>query len=130
MKTLVPSIVFPGTCKQALSYYVQVFGGKVTSFQTFGQASKNIDPTYQDRIFDATFLAENMCFKASDDLPSHPTYAGSNMSLFVAFTDPEERKTIFQALADQGEILFPLDDNYGMLKDAFGIQWIFVLNRG
>ncbi len=29
-------------------------------------------------------------------------------------------------LSDGGKILFPLDDNFGMLKDKYGVQWIVV----
>lgn len=129
MKSLIPYLVFPGTCRQALAFYAAAFDGQILTMQTFSQAKMQVPVEAQMRIFDSTFQAENVCFKASDDLPTYPTHAGSNMSLFVAFSDDKERQQIFERLGQGGDIIFPLDDNFGMLKDQFGIQWMFVKEK-
>jgi len=126
MKSLIPYLVFPGTCRQALEFYVQAFDGKILSMQTFAQASMKVAPEHQMRIFDCTFQAENVVLKASDDLPDHFTHAGSNVSMFVAFSDDDERERVFHFLAQGGDVVFPLDETFGMLRDPFGVQWMFV----
>lgn len=129
MKSLIPYLVFPGTCRQALQFYEAAFNGRILSVQTFAQAKMQVPPEAQMLIFDSTFQAEGVCFKASDDLPNYPTHAGSNVSMFVAFSDKMERQRIFEALEQEGDTIFPLDDNFGMLKDRFGVQWMFVMTN-
>ena len=129
MKSLIPYLVFPGTCRQALEFYAAAFKGNILSIQTFAQANMQVPPEAQMLIFDSTFQAGGVCFKASDDLPNYPTHAGSNVSMFVAFSDKQEREQIFEQLGQEGDVIFQLDDNFGMLKDRFGVQWMFVMAK-
>ncbi len=126
MKNLIPYLVFSGNCSDALSFYADVFRGEIVSTTTFKDAPMPVPPEVEHRIFDSEFKAEGICFKASDDLPNHQVTAGSNISMFVSFSDKEERKNVFSKLAEGGKVLFPLDDNFGMLKDQFNIQWMLV----
>ena len=126
MATLIPYIVFSGNCREALEFYAVVFNGKVVSIQTFGEAPIDFPETSKDRIFNSEFKAGNIHFKASDDSPPNQTVTqGSNFSLFVSFANKQFKKEAFEALAKAGKVLFPLDENFGMLKDKFGMQWMF-----
>lgn len=128
MKTLIPYIAFQGDCREALDFYVSAFNGEVTSIQTFSESPIQVSKEQRNRIFDSEFKADNIHFKASDDLPEHPVRIGTNISLFVSFTDKTERKSIFKILSESGKVLFPLDGNFGMLQDKYGVQWMFVGN--
>ena len=130
MATLIPYLVFSGNCKEALIFYTTVFNGEIVSIQTFGDAPVNFPEESKHRIFNAEFKAGNIHFKASDDSPPNQTVTkGSNFSLFVYFSDTKFRKDAFSKLAKGGAILFPLDDNFGMLKDKFGMQWMFAIEE-
>lgn len=94
--------------------------------QTFGDSPVPVDGKHADRVFNAEVKAGNIRIKASDDLPGQEVKMGSNMSLFVVFPDADSKQVVFDALSEKGKILFPLDDNFGMLKDQFGVQWMFV----
>jgi len=127
MATLIPYLVFSGNCKEALEFYATVFKGEIVSIQTFGDAPMDFPETSKNRIFDSEFKAGNIHFKASDDLPPDQTVTkGTNFSLFVYFSDAKFKKEAFQELSKEGTVLFPLDENFGMLKDIYGIQWMFV----
>lgn len=124
---MIPYIVFSGDCRTALEFYENIFEGKIVSMTTFENSPITVAGENKNRIFDSEFESGGIHFKASDDLPDHSVNRGTNFSLFVSFSDKTERKDIFNALSQDGQILFPLDDNFGMVKDKFGIQWMLVM---
>ncbi len=127
MVTLIPYLVFSGNCKEALEFYATVFKGEIVSIQTFGDAPMDFPETSKNRIFDSEFKTGNIHFKASDDFPPNQTVTkGTNFSLFVYFSDTTFKKEVFQELPKEGVVLFPLDENFGMLKDTYEMQWMFV----
>jgi PhnB protein len=128
MKTFIPYIAFPGTCREALNFYAIVLNGEINSLQTFADSPADVPNEHRERIFDSEFYADGIRFKASDDLPEHPIKVGTNISSFVSFMDKSEKESVFKTLSESGKILFPLDDNFGMLQDKYGIQWMFVSN--
>ena len=129
MKNLIPYLVFSGNCKEAMEFYATVINGKITSMTTFGKSPIDVPTEYSSRIFDSEIKAGNILFKASDDLPNHQVKNGNNFSLFVSFSDKKEKENVFNELSKEGSILFPLDENFGMLKDRFGIQWMIVSDK-
>ena len=126
MKTLLPYIAFPGTCEEALTFYAKVFQGEIVSITTYSNSPVTVAESLKSRIFDSEFRAENLHFKASDDLPDFPITQGSNISMFVKFTSQNERRQTFEALSEGGQVLFPYDEHFCMLKDKFGLQWMLV----
>lgn len=126
MTGMIPYLVFPGTCKTAMEFYAQVLNGQITSIQTFGDSPVPVPEQHRERIFDSELMAGKIRFKASDNLPDQAMIIGNNISLFVSFADTSFRKQVFDKLAEGGKVMFPLDENFGMLRDKFGIQWMLV----
>ncbi len=129
MKSLIPYLVFSGNCKEAMEFYADVLNGTITSLRTFGSSPIEVPPEHRSRIFDCELKAENIHFKASDDLPNHAVKRGNNFSLFVTFSESKEKEGVFNKLSRGGNVLFPLDESFGMLKDKFGIQWMIVSDK-
>lgn len=129
MKSLTPYLVFSGNCREAMEFYANVLNGTITSLTTFGTSPIEVPPELNNRIFDCELEAEKIHFKASDDLPNHSVKSGNNFSLFVSFSESKEKENVFNKLSQGGKVLFPLDDNFGMLKDKFGIQWMIVSDK-
>ncbi|XLS30462.1 VOC family protein [Flavobacteriaceae bacterium M23B6Z8] len=125
MPSLIPYIIFSGNCREALKFYTTVFNGSIVSFQTFGDSPIPVNEENKQRIFDSEFVADRIHFKASDDLPEHRVNKGTNISMFVTFKNMKFREDAFVKLAEKGKILFELNDNFGMVKDQFGVQWMF-----
>ena len=126
MTSLIPYIVFPGNCREAMQFYVESLHGEISSIQTYGESPIDVPKEMEYRIFDTTLKAGNISIKASDNLPNYPVQEGTNISLFVSFGDRELKEEVFANLSEGGKVMFPLDDNFGMLKDKYGIQWMFV----
>ncbi|KAA3624865.1 MAG: VOC family protein [Flavobacterium sp.] len=126
MNSIIPYIAFPGTCKEAMEFYADTLNGRITVMQSFAEAPMEVPEQIQDRIFNSELKAGSITIKASDDLPTHPVTQGSNMSLYVVFPNAELKTEVFNKLSDGGQVLFPISDNFGMLKDKFGIQWMVV----
>ena len=126
MKNLVPYIVFPGTCKEAMAFYKRCLGGEITMMQTYADSPVPAPEAAQNRIYNSELVAGGVHFKASDDLPGHEVKIGNNISLFVHFSDKEIQRETFVKLSHGGKVLFPIQGPFGMLVDPFGIQWMLV----
>lgn len=125
MKQLNPYLIFSGNCKEAMTFYQTCLGGEIALMQTFGESPIEVPPEHQHRIFNTIFKSERILIMASDDLPTHPVNKGSNFALFVNFSDQTEQQDVFAKLSEGGTVLMPLEGNFGMLSDKFGIQWMF-----
>ena len=126
MRSLIPYVVFPGTCRDALEFYRGSLGGEITSLTTFADSPIDVQPDCRDRIYNAELRVGDVVLKASDDLPTHPVTVGSNISLFLTFATREERDGVFEKLGNGGKTLFPPEGDFGMLEDRFGVRWMLV----
>ena len=124
MKQIKPYIMYSGRCKEALLFYRECFNGEIVLMQTYAESNMNLPEKYNERIFNSEFKADGIDFMASDDLPDNQVKAGSNFALFVIFENINEQKESFNKLAKDGNVLFPLENNFGMVVDKFGIQWM------
>lgn len=118
--------MFSGTCREALEFYAGCLNGEIKSIQTISESpmGKHFPAGNEDRIFDSEFVAENIRFKASDDMPGHEVAIGGNFAMFVTFSDHAEQQSVFDKLSEGGQIQFPLENNFGMLVDKFKVQWM------
>ncbi len=126
MPTLVPYVVYNGTCRAALEFYRDALGGEITLLQTYAESPIPSPPEHGDRVFNAMFQLGPLLLRASDDMPGHEVAQGTNISLFVNFESAEEKVNAFNKLAVGGKVQFPIEDNFGMLTDQFGVQWMMV----
>jgi len=122
----IPYIVFPGTCKEAMEFYKESLNGEITVMQTFGDSPIEVPHELQNRIFNSELKAGDIHFKASDDLPNHEVKIGSNISLYTVFSDKQTKEEAFKKLSEGGKVLFPIEDNFGMLIDKYAVQWMLV----
>ena len=66
----------------------------------------------------------------SDTMPNAPANTGGNVHITLDFDNPDEMATKFDALAAGGKVTMPLQNTFwnarfGMLTDAYGINWMF-----
>lgn len=67
---------------------------------------------------------------ASDSMPGHPVNTGSNVHLSIDMPDVRSLDSVFNKMAEGGNITMPLQDTYwgakfGMLTDKYGFCWMF-----
>lgn len=127
---ITPYIFFPGNCEEAINFYKESFGGELTSFQRFGDASMPVEDDYKDKVMHAELSFNNTSIMFSDGAPHKGVTAGDNVHLNLSFTDESEMRAIWDKLGDGGSIHMELQDTFwgsvfGQLEDKFGIRWMF-----
>ena len=127
MKNLNPYLTFNGNCREAMEFYKNTLNGELPVMMTFGEAPIEFPEETSDRIFNSVLVTENVKIMASDVLDEVKLQEEQRFSLFLTLNDAKEHERLFQELSDQGKILMPLQDGFGMLRDKYGIQWMIVL---
>jgi PhnB protein len=66
----------------------------------------------------------------ADTPPDRPAQLGNRSHVSLAFDDVSDMQKKFEALANGGQVTMPIQDafwgaKFGMLKDEFGVQWMF-----
>ncbi|MDF2663112.1 MAG: glyoxalase [Paenibacillus sp.] len=130
---------FNGNCREAVTYYAQVFGTQKPKMMTFGDAPPN--PEYElpeeakslimhSRL---SIFGSNVMF--SDVFPGMPFVVGNNISLAIVVDDLDALQSAFDKLKEGGNVGMELQETfwskrYGSLTDKFGVQWQFNLGTG
>jgi PhnB protein len=136
IKQLNPYLNFDGTAAKAIALYEKALGAKTEGLQRFGDVQgMPTAPENKDRVMHAVLHIGAGLVMISDGMPGVSVPTESNMSVTLDFDDTKEMEQRFDALAAGGKITMPLQDTFwgarfGMLKDAFGIQWMFNCQTG
>jgi len=132
-------IYFNGNCREAVEFYVKVFGTEKPQIMTFGDTPP--DPKFplpeeaKALIMHTQLKITGSTVMFSDVFPSMPFVAGNNISLTIISKDIDEIKTIFSKLKEGGTVGMDLQETfwskcYGSLTDKFGIPWQFSHDDG
>jgi PhnB protein len=122
-----PYLSFPGTARQAMEFYRDVFGGELalsTVGELGGPESDNPDNIMHGQL----------------ETPAGYTLMGADMmgpgehnpgtAYAVSLSgDDETLRGYWEKLTDGGTVLVPLEkqmwgDEFGMCADRFGVQWM------
>lgn len=124
-----PYLNFGGNCREAFTRYQEIFGGELQIMAMSDMPSETPVPADQaDLVMHAALTFDGHLLMASDD----PT-GGFNgvQGMFVNYTtaDIAEAQRVFQALADGGQVLMPVEATFwspmfGMCVDRFGTPWM------
>lgn len=115
-----------GQAEQALRRYEEVFGGAFTIDELDRYPEDSDGPSGQVQMAVCTLLGRRLT--AIDSPIEHDFDMTPAISLFVEVDDDDELERLFSNLADEGEVLMPLDDygfstRYGWVEDRFGVAW-------
>ncbi|ANO33750.1 VOC family protein [Vibrio breoganii] len=127
MSQLTPYLFFSGKCEQALAFYCDVFSGEVVSQQLFSDAPQVIEGAEPHWVMHAEFKCPHFSLMMSDGLKS--TERDGPIALSIMLDDMSQQAEIFNALAEEGQVIMPLTDmfwgaHFGQLVDKFGIRWM------
>lgn len=117
--TLDAYIYFTGNCREAMTYYQQIFGGKLSLMDVPN------DPEH--KVMHARLLGGLIPLMASDGTRTSP-YPSSMISLTITGTNEEELRQAFTALSTDGVVVSPLKkefwgDVFGSVTDKYGVDW-------
>lgn len=126
MTGLTPHLSFPGTARQALTFYQGVFGGEpvLNTLADFGRGDGPDDAIAHGMLRGAV---EMFAADAAHDEPSL-RLEGCLFSL-LGTTDSGTFEAWFAALCDGGTEIDPLQlrpwgDHDGQVTDRFGVRWL------
>lgn len=124
-----PYMHFNGTAKVAMEFYKTVFGGELT-MSTFAQGMPGGDAEDAEKIMHAQLLVSDAMTLMASDTPKHMAYTpGTSVTLSLSGTDEAELKGFWDKLSEGANITQPLvaapwGDQFGMLTDQFGMEWM------
>lgn len=126
MTGLTPYLSFPGTAREALTFYREVFGGELVlhTLADFGREDGPADAIAHGMLQGAVQL---FAADATGDEPSL-RIEGCLFSL-LGTADPATLERWFVALSEGGGDLDPLQlrpwgDHDGQVTDRFGVRWL------
>ncbi|MGF6570937.1 PhnB protein [Paraburkholderia sp. GAS333] len=126
-----PYVFFNGRCEEALEYYSAKLGAEVTFKMRYKDAppdAQNQRPGLEEKIMHASVQMGSTNWMASDG-NCDPNDRMSGFSLALTADDAASAKKYFDALADGGQVVMPLQPTFwstgfGMLVDRFGLMWM------
>ena len=123
-----PYLNFPGTARDAMTFYQGVLGGDLT-LNTFGEYGME-GPGSEGVMHAQLTTPDGFTIMASDMPPGQEDghSPGNNITVSVSGEDPALRG-YWDGLADGATIMMPLEkqmwgDEMGALTDRFGIPWM------
>lgn len=135
MASLNTYLNFKGNTEEVFNFYKSVFGGEFALIQRFSDVpgiADNLPETDKNKIMHVSLpIGKHNMLMGTDVLESagHTLTFGDNFSISINADSKEEADTIFNKLADGGEIKMPLEmafwgEYFGMLTDKYNIQWM------
>jgi len=121
-----PYLLFPGTAREALTFYHQVFGGELV-FNTFGQFGRDDGPA--DAIAHG-ILSGRVSLYAADAAGDDEPFRGTGLMFsLLGTTTAAELHTWFDALAEGGTVREELQvrawgASDGQVVDRYGVHWL------
>lgn len=122
-------LAFPGTCREAMTFYAQVLGGQLV-VHSFGETpmADQVPPGLQDRVANAELKLGAYTIMASDMMSGcDKPVPGAVVQLY--YEDMQMARDIFAQLSEGGSVEMPFDrsfwaQGFGTLTDRFGIGWM------
>lgn len=128
---------FPGNAREAFEHYAKVFGTKIVSIQTFGEAAfmPNVPEHAKDKVVHAELpITEAVHLMGSDAVEGFgPKFQrGTDFHISIVADDKAEADRVFEALSSGGKVEMALANApwgayFGMCEDRFGVKWMVSL---
>lgn len=124
-----PYLAFPGTAREAMTFYQQVLGGDLT-ISTFGEFGDPGDAGADGVMHAQLETPSGLVLMASDTPPGQDFDTSQSGGMSVSISgDDEAIRGYWSGLAEGGQVTMPFEkqmwgDEFGMLVDRFGVPWM------
>lgn len=122
-----PYITFNGDAREAMEFYRSVLGGELAmnTFGEYGDTGPDADKIMHARLE----TPDGFTVMASDTPPGTEVPNQSNITISLSGEDATQLRGYWEKLADGAEVTMQLErqmwgDDFGMLTDKFGTQWM------
>lgn len=129
MKTNV-YLSFDGTCREAMTFYARVLGGKVMAMITNGDTpmAAELPKELHHRIVHANVAVGDTILMAGDT-PAAMYQRPVGFSVNIGVDTIPEAERVFAALSEGGEVMMPLAetfwaDRFAAFIDRYGTPWM------
>lgn len=136
-----PYLFFDGRCDEAIEFYRGALGAEVTMLMRMKDAPPDVQGQCapagaEEKVMHATMRVGDTLLHASDGASGGMTFSGKpefrGVSLSLTLSDPDDAQRRFDALAEGGQVLMPLDKTFfspcfGMVTDRFGVSWMVIV---
>jgi PhnB protein len=128
-----PYLHFPGTAREALEFYADVFGG-ATQLHTFAEFSRADGPP--ERIAHGCLVDAPVALFASDVAGGQPGFRAEGLMLALLGTAAAATMSgWFARLAEKGEVVDDLQKRPwgafdGQVIDRYGVHWLIGFEDG
>jgi PhnB protein len=126
---LYPHLSFNGECEAAFRFYAKCFGGDIVTMLAYGNSpmADQAPPEWRGKILHATLHFGDNILAGSDSLPGQYEQP-KGFQVLLGIDDPVEAERIFNALAEGGTVLMPIQQTFwalrfGVLVDRFAVPW-------
>jgi predicted 3-demethylubiquinone-9 3-methyltransferase (glyoxalase superfamily) len=125
MQKVTTFLMFTGQAEAAMNLYTSLFKqSEILNLTRYGANAAGAEGT----VLHATFTLNGQEFMCIDSSAQHEFTFTPSMSLYVRCTTEEEIDAVFATLAQDGQVLMPLDRypfsaKFGWLADRFGVSW-------
>ena len=128
-----PYLNFDGRCNEALEFYRNTIGAKVTMLMRFKDAPDKsmISPGSEEKVMhSAVLMGDSMVLMSDGRCTGKANFHG--IALAISTKTEAEADRIFTGLADGGQVNMPLSKTFfspkfGMLSDKFGVGWMVLV---
>ena len=125
-----PYLTFDGQCEAAFQFYERCLGGKIVTMMNHEDSpiADQVPADWGKRIMHARLTVGDSVLMGSDSPPEHYVEP-KGFSVALQLKQPAEAERVFQALAEGGTVLMPIQQTFwatrfGMLVDRFAIPWM------
>lgn len=127
---LSPYIYFAGNAEEALNFYANALDGSVQQLGRYGDSPMESSGEWKQKILHARLSFGDNLIMISDTFEGQPAPAGGSIQLSLQIKTVEELEAVFNKMAEGGTVTMQTQDTFwgarfGMLKDKFGISWMF-----
>ncbi len=116
-------------CKEAMNFYKECLGGELEFMTAKGTPmEKDMPADKLDLIMHSTLKKDDWVIIGSD-MMRDKAIVGDNVGVSFECESEEEIQTVFNKLAEGGEIFMPLEDmfwgaTFGVVTDKYGVEWM------
>ncbi len=130
MSTINPYLQFDGNCDQAMNFYRECLGGKL-SFMRIGDTplAAEMPKESHNKVMHANLSSASITLMAADRMEEGPLVRGNDVYIMLYCSTEEEIKSLYPKLSAGGTITSPLKEQfwgavYGDFIDKFGVRWM------
>ncbi len=129
MDQIIAYLTFNGNCREAMEFYQECLGGKLT-FQTLEDTPKTerFPKSLKKYVVQASLKKNNILLMGTDMLDKE-LVRGNSVSIFLEVSDEEQIEEYYEKLKNGGMSAHPLGkthwgDLFGTLVDKYGNEWL------